>query len=151
MCYLIRQHMLKIVENCVQLKNCYVKVNLNGENFSTTYDHCPGADEPSHHMYNRSANAASTGPAGTSMSQTPEKTVKIITWNQMGKCNKANLTAEQVVDMIVTRADSIRNSNFYLAFGVFCAAFISGLPFIYRYFAIRDFIMFEGEQLVSEK
>ncbi|XP_075241865.1 uncharacterized protein LOC142336804 isoform X2 [Convolutriloba macropyga] len=134
----------------VEEQNDSANVNLNGENFSTTYDHYPGADEPSHHMYNRSANAASTGAAGTSMSQTPEKTVKIITWNQMGKCNKANLTAEQVVDMIVTRADSIRNSNFYLAFGVFCAAFISGSPFIYRYFAIRDFIMFEDvAQLIA--
>ena len=62
----------------------------------------------------------------------------------MGRCNKANLTADQVVDMIVSRADSIRNSNFYLAFGVFCAALISCLPFIYRRIAIDNYVIFEG-------
>ena len=76
---------------------------------------------------------------------TPEKTVKIIAWNHLGRCYKADLSAEQVVDLIVTRADSIRNSNFYMAFGILCAAFISCLPFIYRCVTVPNYIIFEGQ------
>ncbi|XP_063720637.1 serine-rich adhesin for platelets-like isoform X2 [Symsagittifera roscoffensis] len=114
-------------------------VNINGDNFTRLDGGLASADDISWNKANSST-----------ANQTPEKTVKIITWNQMGRCNKANLTAEQVVEVIVNRADLIRNSNFYFAFGIFSAVFISCMPFLYRYYTVPQYTLF-GDiiQLVS--
>ena len=87
---------------------------------------------------NNSGNPCTTNVAGS------EKTVTIITWNQLGKCSKADLTAEQVCDLIVNRADSIRNSNFYLMLGTLCAIFISCIPYLYRYYSMPGYRLFSG-------
>ena len=109
------------------------QVNINGDNFTRLDGGLASADDISWNKANSST-----------ANQTPEKTVKIITWNQMGRCNKANLTAEQVVEVIVNRADLIRNSNFYFAFGIFSAVIISCMPFLYRYYTVPQYTLFGG-------